>query len=79
MIDSELSALNDSGYKEIVFVGINLSDYGKNTSYSLPDALELAEKYNNIERIRLGSLEPDHITKEMIQRLSKILLKTMKS
>ncbi len=72
MIDKELSALNDNGYKEIVFVGINLSDYGKNTSYSLPDALELAEKYNNIERIRLGSLEPDHITKEMIQRLSKI-------
>ncbi len=72
MIDKELNALNNNGYKEIVFVGINLSDYGKNTPYSLPDALELAEKYNNIERIRLGSLEPDHITKEMIQRLAKI-------
>jgi len=72
MIDKELNALNNNGYKEIVFVGINLSDYGKNTPYSLPDALELAEKYTNIERIRLGSLEPDHITKEMIQRLSKI-------
>ncbi len=72
MIDSELKALNDNGYKEIVFVGINLSDFGKNTPYSLPDALELAEKYTNIERIRLGSLEPDHITKEMIERLAKI-------
>lgn len=71
LIDKELNALNNNGYKEIVFVGINLSDYGKNTPYSLPDALELAEKYNNIERIRLGSLEPDHITKEMIQRLAK--------
>ena len=72
MIDKELNALNDNGYKEIVFVGINLSDYGKNTPYSLPDALELAEKYTNIERVRLGSLEPDHITKEMIERLAKI-------
>lgn len=72
MIDKELKALNDNGYKEIVFVGINLSDFGKNTPYSLPDALELAEKYENIERVRLGSLEPDHITNEMIERLAKI-------
>jgi len=71
-IDNELKLLNENGYKEVVFVGINLSDYGKNTIYSLPDALALAEKYENIERIRLGSLEPDHITKEMIERLSKI-------
>lgn len=71
-IDKELKALSENGYKEIVFVGINLSDYGKNTENSLPDALELAEKYDNIKRIRLGSLEPDHITREMIERLAKI-------
>lgn len=71
-IDKELKQLNENGYKEIVFVGINLSDYGKHTSHSLPDALELAEKYDNIKRIRLGSLEPDHITEEMIEKLSKI-------
>jgi threonylcarbamoyladenosine tRNA methylthiotransferase MtaB len=60
-IDSELKALNENGYKEIVFVGINLSDYGKGTEYSLPDALQLAEKYDNIKRVRLvpklGSLK----------------------
>jgi threonylcarbamoyladenosine tRNA methylthiotransferase MtaB len=71
-IDKELESLANSGYKEIVFVGINLSDYGKNTPYSLPDALKLAEKYDAIERVRLGSLEPDHITDEMIAALSKI-------
>lgn len=71
-IDKELKALSENGYSEIVFVGINLSDYGKNTEYSLPDALELAEKYDGIKRIRLGSLEPDHITPEIIKRLSKI-------
>lgn len=71
-IDKELKALSENGYKEIVFVGINLSDYGKKTPYSLPDALQLAEKYEGIERIRLGSLEPDHITDEMIERLGNI-------
>lgn len=70
-IDRELKSLSENGYKEIVFVGINLSDYGKKTPYSLPDALKLAEKYDNIERIRLGSLEPDHITDKMIEELGK--------
>lgn len=72
LIDKELCALANNGYKEIVFVGINLSDYGKKTSYSLPDALKLAEKYETIERVRLGSLEPDHITDEMISELKGI-------
>lgn len=71
-IDKELKSLAENGYKEIVFVGINLSDYGKNTPYSLPDALKLAEKYDTIKRVRLGSLEPDHITDEMIAELSKL-------
>lgn len=71
-IDKELKALSDNGYKEIVFVGINLSDYGKNTPYDLADALKLAEKYDNIKRVRLGSLEPDHITDNMIERLGEI-------
>ncbi len=71
-IDKELSAIAQNGFKEVVFVGINLSDYGKNTPYSLPDALLLAEKYDNIKRIRLGSLEPDHINDKMIDRLGKI-------
>ncbi len=71
-IDKELQILAENGYKEIVFVGINLSDFGKGTDYSLPDALRLAEKYDGIKRIRLGSLEPDHITNEMIDELKTI-------
>ncbi len=71
-IDKELKILSENGYTEIVFVGINLSDYGKNTPYSLPDALRLAEKYDGIKRVRLGSLEPDHITDEMIAEFKTI-------
>ncbi len=72
LIDKELCALAENGYKEIVFVGINLSDYGKKTPHSLPDALKLAEKYDGIERVRLGSLEPDHITDKMIDELKTV-------
>lgn len=71
-IDRELAALEKSGYEEVVFVGINLSDFGKGTAFSLPDALSLASKYDGIKRIRLGSLEPDHITDEMIKRLAAL-------
>lgn len=71
-IDNELKFLAENGYKEIVFVGINLSDYGKHTEYSLPDALRLAEKYDTIKRVRLGSLEPDHITDKMIDELKTL-------
>ena len=69
-IKTELEALASVGYKEVVFVGINLSAYGLDTGYNLCDALELAENTDGIERIRLGSLEPDHITDEVIRRLS---------
>ena len=71
-IDKELRALEENGYSEIVFVGINLSDFGKNTPFSLPDALRLAEKYEGIKRVRLGSLEPDHITDDMIEQLKTV-------
>lgn len=71
-IDKELKALEENGYSEIVFVGINLSDYGKGSPYALPDALRLAEKYEGIKRVRLGSLEPDHITDEMIEKLKAV-------
>jgi len=67
----EASALSASGYKEIVLVGINLSDYGKDIGLSICDAVD-AVNVEGIDRIRLGSLEPDQITDEMISRLSSI-------
>lgn len=71
-IKTEIEKLASLGYKEIVFVGINLSSYGLDNGHSLCDALEIAENTPGIERIRLGSLEPDHITDSVIERLSKM-------
>ena len=68
---SELEVLEKSGFLEIVLVGINLSAYGLGTDKNICDAVELACSFDGFKRVRLGSLEPDHITKEVIERLSK--------
>lgn len=70
-IKTEVNALAQNGYREIVLVGINLSAYGKGTDLDLADAVFTVSENEKIERIRLGSLEPDHITDELIEKLAK--------
>lgn len=70
-IKNEVKALADNGYREIVLVGINLSAYGKGSELNLADAIFAVAENEKIERIRLGSLEPDHITDELIERMAK--------
>ena len=53
-------------------MGIDLSDYGKGEAFSLPDALRLAEAYDGIARVRLGSLEPHSMTDALIAELAKL-------
>ncbi len=68
-IRAELAEIARNGYKEVVFVGINLSAYGLDTSGTVADALRLAEETPGIERVRLGSLEPDHLTDAVIEEM----------
>lgn len=71
-IRKELDSIAEKGYKEVVLVGINLSSYGKDIGEKFTDAVKLACNTKGIERVRLGSLEPDHITDEVIKELSKL-------
>lgn len=70
-ITAEAEKLANNGYIEAVLVGINLTSYGKETGGKIDicDAVEAVAKVEGIKRIRLGSLEPDHITDEMLTRL----------
>ncbi len=68
----ELKTIAGNGYKEVVFVGINLSSYGLERGGTICDALHLAEDTAGIERIRLGSLEPDHITDGVLEGLAQL-------
>lgn len=72
-IKNEAQALADNGYKEIVLTGIHLSSYGidlENTG--LADAVEAVSEIDKIQRIRLGSLEPNIITDDFVKRISGI-------
>ncbi len=71
-LKTELEALAENGYKEIVLVGINLSSYGSDIGKTFPEAVKCANDTNGILRVRLGSLEPDHLTDEVIEQLSKL-------
>ncbi len=66
----ELRTLAARGYREIVLVGINLTAYGKDTGHTLCDAVEIACAVSGIDRVRLGSLEPDCLTPDVIARLA---------
>lgn len=68
----ELKSLAENGYREIVLVGINLSAYGKDTGVSFCDAVSAACEPDGIARVRLGSLEPDHLTPEVVGRLARL-------
>ena len=67
-IKAEAERLANNGYCEIVLVGINLTSYGKGKDFNLCDAVDAVCQVDGIKRVRLGSLEPDHITDEMLSR-----------
>ena len=68
-IKKEAEELAKSGFIEIVLVGINLTSYGKGEDMNLCDAVDAVCEVEGIKRVRLGSLEPDHITDRMLMRL----------
>ena len=69
-IEKDVGMISANGYKEIVLVGINLSSYGTDIGCDLYDAVNTVAKFSGIERIRLGSLEPDLMTDDLIDKLS---------
>lgn len=70
-IRNEAKRLSKNGYKEIVLTGIHVSSYGKDlkNGTSLIDVIEEVAKTDGIERIRLSSMEPRHITREFLERM----------
>lgn len=72
-ISHEAEQLARRGFREIVLVGINLARYGADLpgEVSLAGAAEAACA-PGIERVRLGSLEPETVTETLLQRLKSI-------
>ncbi|HIZ41035.1 MAG TPA: tRNA (N(6)-L-threonylcarbamoyladenosine(37)-C(2))-methylthiotransferase MtaB [Candidatus Gemmiger excrementigallinarum] len=68
----ELHRLTESGYKEIVLTAISLPSYGTDSGTSLVELVEKAAAIPGVERLRLGSLDPDMLHDDDILRLSRV-------
>ncbi|MBI3307304.1 MAG: tRNA (N(6)-L-threonylcarbamoyladenosine(37)-C(2))-methylthiotransferase MtaB [Candidatus Omnitrophica bacterium] len=73
-IIEEVKRLADSGYREMVFAGIQLGAYGLDleNKLCLPDVLEACAKIEGVERLRLSSIEPTDVKEELIEALRDI-------
>ena len=60
------------GFKEIVLVGINLSSYGYDIGSNICEAVETVCGMDGHYRVRLSSIDPQILTPDVIDRLSKI-------
>ena len=56
----------DNGGKEIVLTGVNIGDFGRSTGESFFDLCRALDEVEGVERYRIGSIEPNLITDEMI-------------
>lgn len=71
----EIKSIAQKGIQEVVITGIHVASYGldfKDKDIRLIDLLEEINKIEGIKRIRLGSLEPNIITDEFVQRLKNV-------
>lgn len=64
----ELALLDSKGYAEVVLTGIHLMSYGRDfmDGTDILDALALANSFDGIKRIRLGSVEPHMLDDRII-------------
>ena len=70
-LQTELASIGANGYQEVVLTGINLPAYGQDLGLTLCDAVEAACAVPGIQRVRLGSLEPEQLTPDVIDRLAQ--------
>lgn len=55
-----------NGGKEIVLTGVNIGDFGRSTGESFFDLCRALDEVEGVERYRIGSIEPNLITDEII-------------
>lgn len=57
----------EKGGREIVLTGVNIGDFGRSTNENFFDLCRALDEVEGIERYRIGSIEPNLITDEMIR------------
>lgn len=59
------------GGKEIVLTGVNIGDFGKSTGETFFDLVKALDEVEGIERYRISSIEPNLLTDEIIDFVSR--------
>jgi threonylcarbamoyladenosine tRNA methylthiotransferase MtaB len=62
----ETKRLASLGIKEINLTGVNIGDFGKSTGETFLGLLEALEQIEDISRIRMGSVEPNLLSDDII-------------
>ncbi len=70
VVDS-INKIVSQGFKEIVLSGINIGDFGFDTKESFELLLYEIEKIKNLNRYRISSIEPNLISKEILNIMAK--------
>ncbi|MCH5152049.1 MAG: tRNA (N(6)-L-threonylcarbamoyladenosine(37)-C(2))-methylthiotransferase MtaB [Clostridiales bacterium] len=70
LLKDVVSEVKQANSAETVLIGIDISQYGKDTGESLPALFDALQGVNT--RIRLGSLEARVVTDELLESLTKI-------
>lgn len=63
---AEAERIAEAGGLEIVLTGVNIGDYGRSTGETFIDLLRALEGVEGIDRYRIGSIEPNLLTEEII-------------
>lgn len=66
---SEAKNLVSHGYKEIVLTGVNIGEYARSSGEKLEDMVQALIATEGVERLRLGSVEPNTITTSLLETL----------
>lgn len=67
----EAKKIASHGVKEIILSGVNIGDFGKSTHESFFELIKRLEEVEGIERIRISSIEPNLLTDEIIEHVSR--------
>lgn len=70
----EVKSLVSNGYREVILTGINTTSYGDDLGIeiNLVDLIEMLDPIKGLERIRLGSVDPEFFDIEIIRRLKNV-------
>ena len=66
-----IKVLIDKGVQEVVLTGVNIGDFGVNSQEKFIDLLVALNDLNDLDRIRISSIEPNLLSNEIIEFRAK--------